>query len=141
MLSRNLVKQMYMVAQEEEKRVIDNNALVRKRIGELSSGEFVSGLGAETLDVSLEEGSGNVIKAREDANAVLEQARNEAQTILNEARTSAIHMQEQAIAKAETEKTQILSQARQQGYEEGLSKAKAEIEAKEREFQEKARQI
>lgn len=141
LLSRNLVKQMYMVAQEEEKRVIDNNALVRKRIGELSSGEFVSGLGAETLDVSLEEGSGNVIKAREDANAVLEQARNEAQTILNEARTSAIHMQEQAIAKAETEKTQILSQARQQGYEEGLSKAKAEIEAKEREFQEKARQI
>ena len=47
----------------------------------------------------------------------------------------------EAIAKAETEKTQILSQARQQGYEEGLSKAKAEIEAKEREFQEKARQI
>jgi len=132
---------MFMVAQDEEKRIIDNNALVRKRIGELSSGGFVSGLGAETLDVSLEEGTGNVVKAQEDPGVVLEQAKNEAQEILNEARINAIHIQEEARAKAEIEKNEILAQARQQGYEEGLAKTKVQLEAKEREYQEKARRL
>ncbi len=142
MLSRNLVKQSFMVyPKEEEKRVIDNNALIRKRIGQLSPEGFVSGLGAETLDISVEEGAGNVIKAKEDMDALMEQAKSEAQAVLNDAQIQAMRIREDAAARAEIEKNEILAQARQQGYEEGAARARAELEAKEREFQETARRL
>jgi len=127
--------------QEEETRIIDNNALIRKRIGELSSGGFVSGLAAQSLDITLEEGGGNVIKANEDPQTLLEQARNEAQSLLDEAKAEAIHIRDEAKAKAENEKKQVLAQSRQQGYEEGAAKARTELEKKEREYQEKARRL
>ncbi len=141
MWSRNLVKQAYVVEPQEEKRIIDNNALVRKRIGQFSSGEFVSGLGAEVLDVSVEEGAGNVIKAGEDAETLLENARKEAEDILNDARLSTLRLRDEAKAETEREKNEILAQARQQGYEEGVARARTEVEAIEREYQEKARQL
>lgn len=141
MLSRNLVKQAYVVAPQEEKRVIDNNALVRKRIGELAPEGFVSGLGAEVLDVPLEDGAGNVIKAGEDAETILEQAKKEAETILNNARLEVLRMRDEAKAETELEKNQILAQARQQGYDEGAAKAKVELQAAEQQYQEKAREL
>ena len=141
MLSRNLVKQAYVVAPQEEKRVIDNNALIRKRIGQLSPEGFVSGLGAEVLDVSVEEGAGNVIKAREDAETILEQAKSEAETILNDARLSALRMRDDMRAETELEKNQILAQARQQGYDEGSAQARAEVQAIEQQYQKKAQQL
>ena len=141
MLSRNLVKQAYVVAPPEEKRVIDNNALVRKRIGQLTPGGFVSGLGAEVLDVSAEEGAGNVIKAGEDAEMILEEARKEAEAILNDARLSSLQMRDDMRAETELEKNRILAQARQQGYDEGTAQARAEVQAIEQEYQKKAQQL
>ena len=141
MLSRNLVKQAYVVAPPEEKRVIDNNALVRNRIGQLTPGGFVSGLGAEVLDVSAEEGAGNVIKAGEDAEMILEEARKEAEAILNDARLSSLQMRDDMRAETELEKNRILAQARQQGYDEGTAQARAEVQAIEQEYQKKAQQL
>lgn len=143
MLSRNLVKQMFMtIPQEENKRVIDNNALIRKRIGISSAPEgFVSGLAAEVVEVSGDDEGANIIKAREDVDALMEQAREDAEAILSDARTEAIHIREDARAQANIEKNQILAQAHQQGYEDGRSQAQEQVAAIEREYQEKARQL
>jgi len=127
---------MFMtVPTEEGKRVIDNNALIRRRLGIAAPEGFVSGLAADVVDVSEDEENTTVIKAREDIDALLEQARAEAESIVSDARAEAIHIREDAMAKVNIEKNQVLAQARQQGYEEGASKARAELEAKEREYQ------
>ena len=97
MLSKNLVK--YVSVAQEETRIIDSNELLRRRREALGivepSGEeghpgdsdgFVSGLGP-TEHISLPpEGalSGNVIKAGEEAQAILEKAQEEAQALLAE---------------------------------------------------------
>ncbi|MCI8528606.1 MAG: hypothetical protein HFH82_05565 [Lachnospiraceae bacterium] len=141
MLSRNLVKQAFVTSPQDEKRVIDNNALVMKRIGQLSPDGFVGGIGAEVLDMPVEEGAGNVIKASEDAETLLEEARKEAEAILNDARITALRMRDETRAETELEKNQILAQARQQGYDEGAAQARAELQAIEQEYQEKACQL
>lgn len=146
MLSRsNLVKQVFMIPpQSDEKRIIDSNPLVKKRLGEFArqsaaDGDgFVSGLAAEVIDV--EEGSGNVIKA-EDAAELLERAKDEAQAILREAQAEAVRIRETALAEAEKEKSKVLEQARQQGYVDGTSRAQAQVDALEQEYREKERQI
>ncbi|MCI9437921.1 MAG: hypothetical protein HFH85_12265 [Lachnospiraceae bacterium] len=149
MWSSNLVKHFYAnVPQDEEKRIIDSNELVRQRLEKLaeithaSSGEegFVSGLmPAEIMEAP--GGDGNVIKAQDDAKEILEQARAEAQALLAQAREEAEQICSKAREEAASEKAQVLSQARQQGYQEGLVKAQAHEGAMEQEYLEKAQNL
>lgn len=86
-------------------------------------------------------GDGNVIKAQDDAKEILEQARAEAQALLAQAREEAEQICSKAREEAASEKAQVLSQARQQGYQEGLVKAQAHEGAMEQEYLEKAQNL
>ena len=59
--------------------------------------------------------------------------------MLAEARAEAERIRREAMAEAEAEKVQVLSEARQQGYNEGLVKAQAHEGAMEQEYLERAR--
>ena len=143
----NLVKQ-FNVVEAEETRVIDTNELLRRRREKLpprivtreDGDSFVSGLDAEEVELTAG-AEGSVIKAGEDIQAMLEQAREEAQAILDRAHKEAQALITDAVAKAEVEKKSIADQARQQGYEAGQGKARAEADILRKEFQEKERQL
>ena len=143
-MSRSLVKQIYTVMQSDEKRIIDTNALVQKRLNALQAKDeggdgFVSGLDAENVEVA-QGGEGtagaesNVIKAKEDAGRLMEEAQANSQEILENARQEAERIREEARAEAEHEKADILENARKQGYTEGNNRAKAEEEAVRQEY-------
>ena len=146
----NLVKQMFAtLPQDKEKRLIDSNELVRKRLEKLAEekrelsgrGEgFVSGLAAEVMEVS-EESGGTVIKARDEAKEILEQARAEAEGILARAREEADQICSEAKARTEAERQQAVNEGRQQGYNEGMVKAQAHEGAIEQEYAAKTREL
>lgn len=156
-LSSNLVKHFFMtIPQEEGKRIIDSNELLRRRRLEAGDGEteeesegqgspestdgFISGLTAADVLEAPEAGS-NVIKAQDEAKEILDQAQSEAESILAEAHAEAERIRAEARTQADAEKAQVLSQARQQGYNEGLVKAQSHEEAMGREYEEKARRL
>lgn len=138
-MSRNLVKQIYTVVQPDEKRVINTNELLQRRLKESAvkqqragREEFVSGPAAEGAELhaaECEQGTGNVIKAQEDAGQILEQAKEDAKSVLAEAKAEAMRICEEAKNQAEVEKNRILADAKQQGYSEGISQARAEVRA------------
>lgn len=148
-MSSNLVKNIFLtIPRDEEKRVIDSNAVVRRRLELLepkkapSGGEgFVSGLVAAEVMEASENGESNVIKARDEAKEILESARAEAEAVIAQAQAEAEQIREQARMQAEAEKIQAVSQARQQGYNEGLVKAQAHEGAMEQEYLEKMRSL
>jgi len=153
-LSSNLYKWNYMNSQSEEKRVIDSNTLIEKRISEMASKMleeqkqgFVGGLNADVIDVLLQdmdeagEASGNVIKANENAEAVAEQAAFDAEAIIAEAYAEAERIKSEAGAIALSEKNRVLAEARSMGYAEGLEKAKRENEQLQNELKKKAMQL
>lgn len=156
-MSSNLVKHFFMtVPQDTEKRMIDSNELLRRRQIVTTSAEgrdasegredsekgdgFVQGLTAAEIMNAPEDGS-NVIKARDEAGEILEQAKAEAEEILAGARAEAEQICVQARAQGEAEKVQVIDQARQQGYHEGLVKAQAHEETVRKEYEEKARRL
>jgi len=147
-LSKGLVKQMFMVVQSEEKRVIDANELLKQRQDELARWQreadeagFVSGLAAEELELGEDDGESNIIKSRESAEQILGNAQAEAQAALEAAGAEAERIIEEARAQALAEKNQILTEAQQRGYSEGYAKAQAEGDAIRREYQEKEEQL
>ncbi len=147
-MSSNLVKQFYTILPEEkEKRVIDNDDRIRRRLAMLSREQggsedgFVSGLAvADVVEVS-EDATGNVIKAQDEAKEILEQARAEAETIRAEAQAEANQIRQETQKQAEIEKQIALDQAKQQGYDEGMARAQAHEKAMEQEYLEKARSL
>ncbi len=149
MLSRNLVKQAFAVVQPDEKRMIDSNELVQRRLKELgerramSNGGFVAGLAAEEVEFVTEgeEAGQNIVKAQESAAEILEDARREAEGIIAEAKAEAMRLSEAARAEAEIEKNRILAEAKQQGYSEGVSQAQAESQAAKQKYLERERQL
>ena len=87
MLSKNLVKQMYIVPPEEDTRVIDSNERVERRLKELVKASakpdadgFVAGLNAERIEVRPEDQ-----ETEAGQSASLEQVSEEAQRILEQA--------------------------------------------------------
>ncbi|MGN0401035.1 MAG: FliH/SctL family protein [Acetatifactor sp.] len=152
-MSNNIVKQYFAVVRSEEKRIIDTNELARRRIrerlGDTNCGTegFVSGLEAEELvaadgdEIREEAGAGTVIKAGQDAGQLLEQARKEAAALLEDANAQARKITEEAEKLMEAEKSRVLSEAREKGYNDGLVKAREEAEAAMRECREKERQL
>lgn len=148
-MSSNLVKNIFTtLPRDEEKRIIDSNAVVRRRLemleAELGAPQeegFVSGIpAAEIVDVP-EDTQSNIIKAQDEAREILENARAEADAVIARAQEEAEHILEQARVQAEAEKSQVLGDARQQGYNEGLVKAQAHEGAMEQEYLEKTRSL
>ena len=150
-MSKNLVKQIFTVTpSEEEKIIIDSNALVKKRLEELArrsgkplSGGFVSGLGnLEVIEVSeSNEDETGLIKADQEAEDILAKARSEAEEILAKARSEAESIVREAKSQADSQKGQILEKARKQGYQDGLVQAKAHEDAMEQEYLEKQQEL
>ncbi|WP_300713883.1 FliH/SctL family protein [uncultured Acetatifactor sp.] len=147
-MSSNLVKQFYTILPEEkEKRVIDNNDRIRRRLAMLSREQggsedgFVSGLAVADVVEVPEDATGNVIKAQDEAKEILEQARAEAETIRAEAQAEANQIRLETQKQAEIEKQIVLDQAKQQGYDEGMARAQAHEKAMEQEYLEKARSL
>lgn len=148
-MSSNLVKNIFTtLSRDEEKRIIDSNAVVRRRL-EMLEAElglpqaegFVSGIpAAEIVDVP-EDTQGNIIKAQDEAREILESARADADAMIAQAQEDAERIREQARADAEAEKAQVLGDARQQGFNEGLVKAQAHEGAMEQEYLEKTRSL
>lgn len=155
-LYSNLVKWNYMNPTQEEARIIDSNERVAKRLEALAAQKqavpsqgFVSGLDAEVVDMDAlfqdidEEGvpQNNVIKAGEDAEAVRMQMQQEVDSIMEEAYAEAERIKNEANALAMAERNRILSEAKSQGYAEGMEKAKKENEQLQRGLKEKAIQL
>lgn len=155
-MSRNLLKGMYTTVWQEEKRVIDTNELVARRMEELTvkmnqtkTEGFVSGLNApeitgEALGTEtdeLGEAHSNVIKAGEDAESIRMQAEADAESILKEAEAEAERLKAEAKASADRECENVLAQARQQGYEEGMEKAEKEAVESRRKLKEQEKEL
>ena len=148
-MSRNLVKQIFAV-EADEARVIDTNELVRRsmesapeNVAATQNDGFSSGLNAEEIEVPQdgEEPAGNVIKAGEDAGALLEHAQEEAEAVLEKARAEAERIVAEAKKQAESEKAAVMEYAKKQGYEEGRAGAMAEVETARQEFQGQLRKM
>ena len=149
-MSKGLVKQMFMVVQSEETRVINADELLQRRQAQFSrwqreDGEegFVSGLAAEEVElVAAEDGEeSNIIKSRESADQIMENAQAAAQTTLAAAQAEAESIRQEARAQAEAEKSKVFAEAQQQGYSEGYAKAQAETETIRQEYREKEEQL
>lgn len=155
-MSSNLLKRGYTNIQQDEKRVINTNELVAKRIQELTekmqkaeNEGFVSGLTAPSVEVEalLNDGDdenvqqSNVIKVRDEANRLLEEARKEADSIIEQAKLHAMQLERDAKARAEQERMQMLDQARQQGMQEGMEQAAKEAEKERQELKTLRKQL
>ncbi len=155
-MSSNLLKMGFVPFADSEKRVIDTNELVAKRIEELAAkmskpenagfvdadeDGFAAGLDAERIEglLSDEDGeAGNVIKAPDVPVPDLEQVRREAGEILAKAKEDAAAQQEiylkEARQQIEAERANVLAQAKEQGYAEGFKKAENEFARKEQDL-------
>ena len=157
-MSSNLFKCGYNFVQSSDKRVIDSNNLIHKRLEELSvkAGNsktenanpdgFTEGLNApklESQDAAGDDGAtaGNVIKAEQSANQVLEKAKQEADALLADAKEQAKQWQEQAEREIEQKKKDIFARAEEQGYEQGKSKAASEALELEKQYREKQKEL
>ena len=147
-MSNGLVKQMFMVVQSEEKRVINADELIQKRQKgivqwqrEADEDGFVSGLAAEEVELAGDAEESNIIKSRESADQIMENAQAAAQTTLAAAQAEAEAIRQEARTQAEAEKNRVFAEAQQQGYSEGFAKAQAEAEAIRREYKEKEEQL
>lgn len=117
----NLYKQQFVRTQEDGKRIINSNILVRQMVEEQAkallpqeqetkqepSEEFVEGLAAPEVELIDYEA-----QAREEAEQIIEQAHLQAQQILEEAR-----------GEAEQLKQQAMDEGKDAGYDQGMSEA------------------
>jgi flagellar assembly protein FliH len=151
-----VIKQRFTIVDPEVKRVIDSNTLVEERLEELAEKMkepaeegFVPGLEAEEIPseelLTDENGEvksdGIVARAGDEADRLLEQAKEEAAGIEAKAKAEAMEMLERAKTEAEVEKNRILSDAKQQGYDEGFEQAEAENERMKQQYLEKEKEL
>ena len=149
-----VIKQVYTNVDTEDRRIINTNELMKKRMAELEAQMrqpgtegFQAGLDAKTVENLLADGeegaaSGDVVKAfGESAEEILQQAKKEAAGILEKARAEGAAILEQAQAQAEQEKGKVFEEAQKQGYAAGKRDADAQAEALLEEFEEKKKNI
>lgn len=152
----NLVKGCWIYQSNDEKRIIDSNALVTQRIEELAAkmqqtdnSGFVSGLDGEAVEALLnEEGEpipapvgGNVIKAGEEAENILTRARADAEAIVSQATAEAKSIRDNATIQANKDKMQIWENARAEGFEAGRKEAMKQVDIAKAQFQEQVKTI
>ena len=162
-MSSNLLKQYNVSVDFEKTRVIDTNELVRKKIAELNrkmqesvkdrgldefEAEFTDGIEAirvsELLNDEADSGEfeGGLVKAvpvyegptEEEINQMIEER-------LAEANMQAQEIVDAADREAANIKKQAQNEGSKQGYDEGVMRAKAELEKKEAELQERRQQL
>lgn len=142
-MSSNLIRRpMFSTNQgQDETRVIDTNELIAKKIQAFAAAKktaagadntdgFVSGLFAETVELS-EEGAEEVVVAAPvdvDVDAMIQEAKDEAAKILDNARKQSEVIVNEAKEQAELVKNNILEEARKNGYRDGIDRAKVETD-------------
>ncbi|MCR5509720.1 MAG: hypothetical protein K6F54_02000 [Lachnospiraceae bacterium] len=168
-MSSNLVK-FYNTTPQEETKVIDSNSLVEIKLKEVAarasrkkaappppSGEaliagenaeagFVEGLSADMVEALLTDGDeeSNVIKAvdpSEEAEHIRLAARQEADEIVATAEQLAREYKENSRREAEIECMRIKTDAKQEGYQDGLVQAQDEYAARMQELEMKEQEL
>lgn len=161
--NRNLYKAGWVRVTDEEKCVIDSNAIVAERIEEWENlrranasalpsfdeeeGEgdeaFTSGIAGEEIDALFDDGEGasGVIKASEHAGPSLEEIEAEAESMLEEARAEAERILEDARSQGVTLRADAVEEGTRQGYEEGYQKGMAEADGLKQELAERRREL
>ncbi|MBD5499764.1 MAG: hypothetical protein HDR10_00950 [Lachnospiraceae bacterium] len=156
MYSNNLYKSGWVVVQDDETRIIDNNRLLEEKINmairaagpvekepQEDAEGFADGLAAEPIDAlfAAEEGE-SIIKGMsaderdailqevEQAKAELEDIRSQADAMINDAKSKIGAMQMKAY-----------EEAKQQGYQEGERLGRQESEAAKKEYLSKKKQL
>ena len=147
-MSSNVLKYHCAYVKEEEKRVIDSNEFVARKLGKLlvtkadagTDGEFMCGLDAQRLEGVFPteageegaEGISHIIKAQSDETARREE---EAQQLLQEAREEAERIRQEARASLEQERQRVLAEAKETGYREGSQRAMQEYQQKQQQLE------
>lgn len=161
--NRTLYKAGWVRVTDEEKCVIDSNALVAERIEEWENlrranasalpsfdeeegegdDEFTSGIGGEELDVLFDDGAGpsGVIKAADTAGPNLEEIEAQAQAILAEAHAEAERILTDARNQGVAMRADAVEEGNRQGYEEGYARGMAEADGLKRELAERRRAL
>lgn len=161
--NRTLYKAGWVRVADEEKCVIDSNALVAERIEEWENlrranasalpsfdeeegegdGEFTSGIAGEELDALFENGEGasGVIKAADVSGPNLEEIEAQAQAILEEARAEADRILADARSQGEALRADAVEEGSRQGYDEGYQRGMAEADGLKQELAEKRREL
>lgn len=161
--NRTLYKAGWVRVADEEKCVIDSNALVAERIEEWenirranasalpsfdeeegeSDDEFTSGIAGEELDALFADGEGasGVIKAGELAGPSAEEIAAQTEAILEEARGEAERILEDARRQAETLRADAVEEGTRQGFDEGYRKGMAEVDGLKQELAGKRRAL
>lgn len=142
-MSSNLIKIFSQDFSQEDKRILDMNELVEKRIeatrvrmSKPDNAGFVEGIAAESVElnelISDEEAAeteSNVIKAaNKDAEELKAQADRAAQRIIDEARQKADEIVSAANEQAKRDRDKVYNEAKTQGYEEGRKQAERDNE-------------
>ena len=160
-MSSNLYKAGWVVVQDDDKRVIDNNGLIEEKINaamQLSAAGydygyeeeavyeddgFTGGLAAENVDALFESpGAGNVLRQASLEELEQLQAQIEAaQAELSELRAQADGMIEEAKSEIGAMQMRAYEEAKNQGYQEGERLGRAEGEAAKAEYQKKLKQL
>lgn len=156
-MSNNLYKSNWIVMQDSEARIIDNNALLEKKLSavlhaadsveknnaSIPEEGFAEGLDAESIDALLSgESEGAVIRggSEKERDALLreiEQAKDE----LADLKAQADSMIEDAKAQIGAMQMKAYEEAKNQGYQEGSRIGKAEADAARNEYLEKTKQL
>ena len=143
----NMIKS-YSVRYEEDKKTIDANSWEVKKvfyaskddtsINEDSNDEFVGGLQAVIVDSSdIQDINDNKNTAGSSSRVI---DKDKYLSLLDSAREEANKIVEAARSEAEEIKIEAFDEAKKKGYEEGLQKGKLDIQDKNNELKEKAKQ-
>ncbi len=155
----NIVKRHNASVEEDDKKVINSNAMIADRIRllqtimdreergmeDFSPDGFTEGLDAEMIEGILndpdaepgEGAAGNVLKAEPQPMIDMEAIQAEADQILDDARSEADQIIQDAVDQAEANKARIFEEARQTGHDEGYGQGLAEAEAIKEELAQK----
>lgn len=148
-MSRNLIKSYAAVSVEEEKRVIDSNAAMAKKmevlreifgdaVQETSVDELNNGLEPDQVAALLDEGdSGRKADAQAEIAAMMEEARDEINRMKRDAMDEIEAMRSETFEKAKND-------GYMNGYQEGAQKAarlEQQLKLKEQELDQKAKQL
>ena len=148
-MSRNLIKSYAAVSVEEEKRVIDSNAAMAKKmevlreifgdaVQETSVDELNNGLDPDQVAALLdEEDSGRKADAQAEIAAMMEEARDEINRMKRDAMDEIEAMRSETFEKAKND-------GYMNGYQEGAQKAarlEQQLKLKEQELDQKAKQL
>ena len=148
-MSRNLIKSYAAVSVEEEKRVIDSNAAMAKKmevlreifgdaVQETSVDELNNGLDPDQVAALLDEGdSGRKADAQAEIATMMEEARDEINRMKRDAMDEIEAMRSETFEKAKND-------GYMNGYQEGAQKAarlEQQLKLKEQELDQKAKQL